>query len=161
MKRDIDQPFYVLNPAAITALTSDAEARGEGETGEIGVMWVLKNRTIAAHWYLDADILAAGMSAYHAAALKNGIPKGKTNPVYQYSCFQDNTPDRKHALSIALSLDASIILLVETAQKVISGEIPDSTGGATYYYNPDMCTPSWANTFTETAVIGHHRFMRP
>ena len=35
----------------------------------------------------------------------------------------------------------------------------DPTDGATFYYNPHIANPSWAGKYTETAVIGNHRFM--
>jgi spore germination cell wall hydrolase CwlJ-like protein len=161
MRRDIDKPFYALNPAEIIALIADAEARGEEEAGEIAVMWTIKNRTIAGHWFLDKELVAAGLSTFHAVALKNGIPKNCTIPVYQYSCLKDGTPDRAHMMKIALNPERDKLLFVDIAWSVINGEIPDPTKGATYYYNPDLCTPFWASTFMETAMIGHHRFERP
>ena len=35
----------------------------------------------------------------------------------------------------------------------------DPTDGATFYYNPHIANPSWGGTYTETAIIGNHRFM--
>ena len=35
----------------------------------------------------------------------------------------------------------------------------DPTDGATFYYNPNIANPSWAGRYTETAIIGNHRFM--
>ena len=35
----------------------------------------------------------------------------------------------------------------------------DPTDGATFYYNPHIANPGWAGKYTETAVIGNHRFM--
>ena len=35
----------------------------------------------------------------------------------------------------------------------------DPTDGATFYYNPHIANPSWGGTYTETAMIGNHRFM--
>ena len=161
MIRAEDKPFYDLNPAEAVATTSDAEARGEGEDGEIAVMWVLKNRTIFGHWYLDTDILNSGLSAYHAVAFKNGIPKGGTIPVYQFSCLKDGTPDRKHMISIVTDPAKLKLMLIDTAWAVINGKISDPTKGASYYYNPDLCSPTWAKIFKETAIINHHRFMKP
>ena len=37
--------------------------------------------------------------------------------------------------------------------------IMDPTDGATFYYNPHIADPSWAGRYTETAMIGNHRFM--
>ena len=35
----------------------------------------------------------------------------------------------------------------------------DPTDGAIFYYNPHIANPGWAGLYTETAVIGNHRFM--
>ena len=35
----------------------------------------------------------------------------------------------------------------------------DPTDGAAFYYNPHIANPGWAGKYTETAVIGNHRFM--
>ena len=35
----------------------------------------------------------------------------------------------------------------------------DPTDGAIFYYNPHIANPGWAELYTETAVIGNHRFM--
>ena len=35
----------------------------------------------------------------------------------------------------------------------------DPTDGATFYYNPHIANPGWAGKYTETAIIGNHRFM--
>ena len=36
----------------------------------------------------------------------------------------------------------------------------DPTDGAVFYYNPHIANPSWGAIYTETAVIGNHRFMK-
>ena len=37
----------------------------------------------------------------------------------------------------------------------------DPTDGATFYYNPNIATPSWGATYEELAIFGNHRFMKP
>jgi spore germination cell wall hydrolase CwlJ-like protein len=49
---------------------------------------------------------------------------------------------------------------MRTAIAAIDGSVDDPTFGATYYYNPKAAKPRWARKFTESAVIGAHRFMR-
>ena len=49
---------------------------------------------------------------------------------------------------------------VNVALMVITGEVRDNTGGALYYYAHNQVYPDWANTFTNTKVIGNHTFMK-
>jgi spore germination cell wall hydrolase CwlJ-like protein len=158
MKRDIDAPFYALTPAQVTALIAWAEARGEGADGQIAVMWAIENRVNKGGWFLDTGIEADGLSPYHAVALKNALVHGTF--IYQFSCLSEKDPNRQHMLWIANNAAIDTLIMTASADQIIKGEISDPTNGGTYYYNPDACTPTWSNTFTETAVIGHHRFMR-
>ena len=36
----------------------------------------------------------------------------------------------------------------------------DPTDGAVFYYNPHIANPSWGAVYSETAMIGNHRFMK-
>ena len=48
---------------------------------------------------------------------------------------------------------------VETAERVLEGELPDPTDGALYYHN-DSVSPDWAERLDETTEIGGHVFYR-
>ena len=49
---------------------------------------------------------------------------------------------------------------IHVALFVINGKWNmDPTDGATFYYNPNIANPAWAGKYTETAIIGNHRFM--
>ena len=49
---------------------------------------------------------------------------------------------------------------IHVALFIMNGQVvKDPTHGATYYYNPHIANPYWAGMFSETAVIGNHRFM--
>ena len=44
---------------------------------------------------------------------------------------------------------------------VMSGQIPDPTGGATHYYNPSAASPAWGPQLAKQndVTIGNHRFV--
>jgi Cell Wall Hydrolase len=44
---------------------------------------------------------------------------------------------------------------------VMSGSIPDPTGGATHYYNPRVASPPWASPLAamNDVTVGNHRFV--
>lgn len=44
------------------------------------------------------------------------------------------------------------------AQRVLSGESEDPTGGALNFYNPDLANPKWGAGLKNAMQIGHHRF---
>lgn len=47
----------------------------------------------------------------------------------------------------------------DIALAMLEGQAANTVANATFYYNPGICSPSWANKMIETKVIGHHRFM--
>ncbi len=49
---------------------------------------------------------------------------------------------------------------LEIAKDVLSGKIPDNTGGATHYFNSNVMIPNWARPMTQTKCIGNHVFYR-
>jgi spore germination cell wall hydrolase CwlJ-like protein len=50
--------------------------------------------------------------------------------------------------------------LMQLAQRVMSGQTSDPTGGATLFFNPNSASPAWAKVATPTAKIGAHQFMK-
>ena len=162
MKRTIDEPFYQLSEAQILTLCCYLEARNQSEEGQIAVMQVIANRVKRGGWFMDSSLKRVGLSPWHCVVLKNalvgckikGMPCSKY--VYQFSCFQEGDPNRAKGLKQCnnYTLDTSL------AEKVIAGELEDTSKGALYYYAPQVCSPAWAKSMTETAVIGDHRFMK-
>ena len=49
---------------------------------------------------------------------------------------------------------------INVALWILSGELTDPTNGAVFYYNPHIANPSWGAIYSETAMIGNHRFMK-
>ncbi len=124
------------------ARTIWGEARGESDAGKIAVASVVRNRA--------------------TAGLLSGWPSdiaGVCTQRLQFSCWNSNDPNRPLLLSVT-EADPTYARCLEIAAGVVSGTIPDNTGGATCYYNPAVVTPSWAASMTVTARIGNHLFLR-
>jgi spore germination cell wall hydrolase CwlJ-like protein len=50
---------------------------------------------------------------------------------------------------------------IHVALFIMNGDYAkDPTQGAVFYYNPHIANPNWGLIYTETAMIGNHRFMR-
>jgi N-acetylmuramoyl-L-alanine amidase len=118
-----------LPPEILIARTLHAEAGCEDFRGKIAVATVIYNRKMNS----DVD--------WHEVILK---PK-------QFSCWNnpketnDRGPSQRAVLCRAI------------ARGLIDGEF-EPTGPWTHYYNPKLCTPSWADSLTEVRSIGRHRF---
>ena len=117
------------------ARTIYGEARGEGVRGMQAVANVIMNRVRAGGWY--------------GASVKDVVLKP-----YQFSCWNENDPNRK----IILNATAEQLATARSiADKAIAGELPDITGGATNYHAKSV-NPYWAASMTKTATIGNHIF---
>jgi spore germination cell wall hydrolase CwlJ-like protein len=46
------------------------------------------------------------------------------------------------------------------ARRLLRGEVPDPTGGATHYYNPMVVEPPWAQQLKPVGTIGRHVFYK-
>lgn len=125
----VDQADYM-------ARTIYGEARGEGVKGMQAVANVIMNRVARGGWY--------------GASIKDVVLKP-----YQFSCWNSNDPNR------AIITNASAAQLRqarEIAEKVISGELPDITGGATHYYAKSISAPYWTKSMKRVATVGSHYF---
>lgn len=119
------------------ARTLYGEARGEGARGMQAVANVIMNRVKQGGWY--------------GASVKDVVLKP-----YQFSCWNEND------VNSAIILNANSAQLATArniAERVISGELPDITGGATHYHAKSI-TPYWAKSLTKTATIGNHVFYK-
>lgn len=121
------------------AKTMWGEARGEGARGMQAVGNVIMNRVNAASWY--------------GASIKDVVLKK-----WQFSCWNETDPNRKVIEPLTeqqLAANGSLSI----ARQVISGMLPDITGGATHYHAKGI-RPSWASSMKKTATIGNHIFYR-
>tara|TARA_R110000764_G_scaffold237210_1_gene333177 strand:- start:2134 stop:2841 length:708 start_codon:yes stop_codon:yes gene_type:complete len=123
----------------ILALTLQAEAGGEGLDGMIAAGSVIRNRADSGNYGdgIRGVIMKAGQ--FSAWNLETGYAGGEGGI---------------DMASLRASEEAYI-----AADKLLSGDYTDQTGGATHYYNPEVATPAWgSNTGGEWTDIGRHRF---
>ena len=123
-----DQTLYMSK-------TIFGEARGEGARGMQAVANVIMNRVKKGGWY--------------GASIKDVVLKP-----YQFSCWNEGDPNRNLIENATM---AQLGQAYSIAEKVISGELPDITGGATNYHAKSV-NPYWAAKMTKTAAIGNHIF---
>ena len=125
----------------IMARTAMGEARGEGQDGMVAVMWCGLNRFNAKKWFSAMTIAGTFLKRL------------------QFDCW---TPeDVNYAYVINISDDIGLFRnALQWAGQVISGMIPDPTGGATHYFDGSISPPSWALTATQTAKIGRLTFFK-
>lgn len=145
----------------LAAMLVWGEARGESPAGKLAVIWVAVNRALKSGRALRWEIL------------RNS---GGPNPIYQFSCFAMDDPNRAKMLA-PLEHDRPQVwdLCWEAAQLALKGEGPDPTHGATHYcvealWNQETkpgYRVQWyhrieieAGRTVETARIGHHVFAR-
>lgn len=126
-----------IDERTLLALTMVEEAGGEGAKGMQAVGNVIVNRA------------SAGIRG-------NTVSQVIMSPK-QFSAWNNQTP----ASSLARRQDSAIYQQAyQIAGNVLDGSAGDVTRGATSYYNPAKASPSWANSLTQTVVIGNHRFMK-
>lgn len=78
----------------------------------------------------------------------------------QFSCWNANDPNKIFMENIT-DRDPIYKLCLQTAVKVINGEWPDITKGATHYYSAALKTPPyWATGRKPTIKIGKHVFFK-
>ena len=120
------------------ARTAIGEARGEGDEGMRAVMHTIMNRVAQTPGGTVTDIVMAPS---------------------QFSAWDMNNPNREFMESIKLEENES---LIDMAEKVISRQDKDPTGGATHYYAPKHVeeAPGWAGKMEKTATIGGHEFYK-
>lgn len=122
----------------ILAKTIWGEARGEGRAGMEAVASVIMNRTLLGGWWGDEVI---------EVCLKR----------QQFSAWNANDPNRDKMDALKPGDNAAYDMALDIADKAISGDLADTTGGATHYHTTAI-SPNWAAGATETARIGSHVF---
>lgn len=126
----------------IMARTALGEARGEMIEGMQAVMWTGMNRFNAKKWFSGLTIAGTFLKRM------------------QYDCW---TPeDVNYAIIANLTPDVSPVLknALGWAAAIMSGSIPDPTGGATHYYADSISPPDWVDGGTQTVQIGRHIFFK-
>jgi poly(A) polymerase len=127
--------------AYIVATTLWGEARGEGQKGMTAVMNVIMNRA-------KGDFKKA-----RSIVLQ---PK-------QFSMWNHIDSPEQYSIKLAKTYreDNTWKECVKIVDLAMRGELKDITGGAIFYFNPKIVTPSWAKKMVKTVTIGHHDFYKP
>jgi N-acetylmuramoyl-L-alanine amidase len=76
---------------------------------------------------------------------------------FQFSCWNDNDPNRTKLLAVNGS-DGQFQICLQIAKQVTNGEITHFTKGARHYFDKRIPTPSWASGHTPSAEIRNHVF---
>ena len=119
------------NDILLLAKMIHAESRGEPLSGQIAVGAVILNR----------------LKSEHFPSTIREIIFQRTKGVYQFTPVSNG--------QINLEPDRSAFYAAERALK---GE--DPTGGALFFYNPEISSDTWIKTLPVTKVIGNHVFAR-
>lgn len=118
------------------------EARDEGAEGMEAVASVILNRVKVAeekgrYWW------------------GNNIIQVAQKP-YQFSCWNRSDPNFKKLREVD-ETDADFLTALRIARLAVSGDLQDSTNGATHYHAV-LISPYWAKGEKPIASVGNHRF---
>ncbi|MDP7165910.1 MAG: cell wall hydrolase [Candidatus Marinimicrobia bacterium] len=147
------------------------EARHESTLGKIAVAHVTMNRVNADNWPNTVCTVVHDGPIRESWKTKKDPTLADKDRIYyprknrcQFSWYCDSHRDMiwvtyKNGDVIEQNMNAwrdsvTVALLVMNNVWAV-----DPTDGATFYYNPHIANPGWAGIYTETAVIGNHRFM--
>ena len=122
---------------SVRAGTLWGEARNQGDEGMIAVGNVIMNRVKAKSWYGD-----------HI--------KGVCLKAWQFSCWNENDPNREKILALDWS-DNAFCKAVTLSYYFTKNKMDDNTNGATHYHTKTI-SPNWAEGKTPCAEIGDHLF---
>lgn len=138
-----------LNDLQTCALTLWGEARSEPLEGIQAVASVIRNRVMHPKRY---------SATYKGVCLQHN----------QFSCWIQGGGAANYLALLRLAervvsepvLPVELVGCARIAEGVMTGALPDNTGGATHYYNPAAVKrqPAWAVGHTPSAKIGHHWF---
>lgn len=121
----------------LLARTLWAEARGEGVLGMAAVAAVIVNRAAKGGWW-GGDIKSVCLKPY------------------QFSCWNENDPNRKLLLRVG-DEDRHFAAAKTIAELAVGKALADTTDGATHYHTKRV-SPSWSAGKTPCRVLGNHQF---
>lgn len=132
----------------IMVRTVFGEAGGEAYLGKIAVAWCIRNRA-------ELDLGNDGKPDWWGEGIG-----GVCQKPMQFSCWNVGDPVYPKLVSAGAEKLADCL---KACFAVLTGEIPDPTGGATHYLNPVTLKgklPKWALPSKVIARIGAHQFYR-
>ena len=117
-----------------------AEARGEPESGQKAVAWVIKNRVKLNRSYWGGNTIAG-------VCLQPG----------QFECWN---ADKRHEIEEGKRREPDVLRSIDSwLPSVFCGS--DPSNGSDQYNNPDIeGYPSWTNNCDCTVKIGNHQFYK-
>lgn len=126
------------------ARTCWGEARGEGLNGMVAVAWVACNR-------------AAIAEATGRAQFGDGSIASACRVPWQFSSWNESDPNRAKLEAVTLD-EPSFQQAMLAALLVVTGNRPDPTQGATFYWADSIATPAWAHGKPYVS-IGRQKFI--
>jgi N-acetylmuramoyl-L-alanine amidase len=132
----------------IVVATLWGEARGEGENGMHAVMNVLMNRAKG-----DFSKVKDLCIKHKQFSMWNGVDDPSVSAIKLAKIQRDGKTSGMDGHMYKKAME-----LVDSAMK---GQLPDITGGATFYFNPKKANPTWAKQMVKTKTIGNHDFYKP
>lgn len=113
--------------------------------GQIAVAWTISNRVNdgkAKSWWGEGYA---------------GVCQAK----YQFSCWNRNDPNYVYLSGVKPIPFREFAQAQIASDQVMTGKVPDPTGGATHYYsNTIKKPPAWTVGAKETQTLGHHIFFK-
>ena len=158
-------PTPAVDDAELDCLAKNIyhEARGESDAGKLAVAHVTLNR-VNSDRFPDTVCGVVHQAVYSKWWLE---VKGRKVPVRnkcQFSWYCDGKSD---AIVLTNEKGQPIVRNIEAwqasqhiAMQVLLGLTEDPTGGAKWYYNPDLADPYWKHSYIKTVQVGAHKFMR-
>ena len=138
--------FAALDARDLLRLAVVAEAAGEPPLGQECIVWAVYNRVANPRWWGSTVTQVVLWPA-------------------QISSFWADLPLRIHDLTVeSHSPTARLVDMVNRVSDIVEADgldcphAADPTEGATYWWNPSVCTPSWAGSMRITAWVGRHVF---
>ena len=144
--------FYNLNRENIKCMADTIyhESRGESINGQYAVASVVLNRVKSEKF--PKSICAVTKQKAHV--------NGREICAFSWYCENKkvtlDSPLSAPTTDIAKQYKQSIIISV----LALTGKLKDVTNGATFFYNPNLCNPSWASNMKITVVYGNHVFLK-
>lgn len=139
---EINQSSKIDQEIDVLARTIFGEARGEPVRGKEAVAAVVLNRVRLAkrrggYWWGE-DI------------------QGVCTKPWQFSCWNDNDPNRGKILNIDRK-NTVFKTCLRVARRAVRGALKDPTHGSTHYHTLNV-DPPWSSGRAPIVIIGRHQF---
>jgi N-acetylmuramoyl-L-alanine amidase len=121
----------------LSSLCTWREGRGEPADGWRGILHVILNRSRRPGWW-GQSLASVVLCPKQFSSFNPGDPNADQMPAADDRVFQQ---------------------ILALAEKVMSGQDEDLTGGATHYHTLDT-HPDWDKSMAQTAIIGNHIFFK-